>query len=405
MTSATPSTTRRVPRAPVPAPPRSVDAPPTGAGSQGHVDALDGVRGIAILLVMLVHGVANLEASGWARLPVAMARFGWSGVDLFFVLSGWLITRILLEDRGRAGALPAFFARRALRIWPLYFLVLAGLSVLAYGWPAFQPGDAAEFRRAMPWYWTHTFNWYLIVHPSGDTGAYGTGTFWSLALEEQFYLVWPFVVQRLHGRALARTCGALAVGSALLRILLTVVGVSFPLAVLPFTRLEGLAVGAGLAALRDVPEAWARLRRWTAPLADSPVRLVIAALACHALLTWVTQLDPELLQVVGVPTVVCVWGALVLAVVAHGPETPLARILTVRPLRAVGRISYGLYVFHLPAIFLVSCAAVAWRPGTSLAAIFWTGYAVTFVAALLSWRLWERPWLALKRWVPRPARA
>ncbi len=379
--------------------------PAAAANAVRHIDALDGVRAIAILLVMGAHGIANLEATGWWRLPVALARFGWTGVDLFFVLSGWLITRILLEDRGRVGALPSFFARRALRIWPLYCLALALLTALAVGWPTFVPQDAAEFRRAAPWYWTHTFNWYLILHPSPQTGAYGTGPFWSLAIEEQFYLVWPLVVRRLTSRRLAQLCGALWLGSALLRLALVGAGVSHSLlTVMPFTRLEGLAIGAGMAALRDVPAAWSRLRRWTAHVAQAPIRPVLAALACHALLTWITPGARPLQEIVGVPLLTLVWGALVLSVVAHGSDTALARTLGVRPLRAVGRISYGLYVFHMPAIFLVSCAAVQWRPGTSLAAIYWVGYAATFAVATLSWHLWERPWLSLKRWVPRPGR-
>lgn len=371
---------------------------------QEHVPALDGVRGVAILLVMARHGIANLEASGIQAIPVALARFGGTGVDLFFVLSGWLITRILLEDRGKAGMLLSFFGRRALRIWPLYFLTLALLTLLAVVWPRFVPEDAAEFLRAAPWYWTHSFNWYLVFDPSPHAGAYGTGPFWSLAIEEQFYVLWPLVVMRFGPRRLAKLCLLLLVGSTALRVTVLCLGVPAGVtAVMTFTRLEGLAVGSGLAALSHVPEVWRIIVRSTAALARSPVRLVIGAMACHALLTIVLARLPMARAAVGVLLLSCVWGALVAAVVAHGTGTPLSSFLSAAPLRATGRISYGLYVLHMPVIFFVSCAAVSWWPGRSLGGIYLIGYVLTFAIAIVSWYAWERPWLKLKRFVPRPA--
>jgi peptidoglycan/LPS O-acetylase OafA/YrhL len=159
-----------------------------------------------------------------------------------------------------------------------------------------------------------------------------------------------------------------------------------------------------LAALARLPRAWATVKRWTAALARRPLYVVMAALAAHALLTVITGSWPPLREAIGVPLLALLFGVGLAATVAHGPDTPLARALSLRPLRAVGRVSYGLYVIHMPLVFFVSRAAMMWRPDTALLTVYVVAYALTGALAVLSWYLWERPWLALKRYVPQPRR-
>ena len=385
---------------------------PVRSTGGSHVPALDGIRGVAILLVLAAHSVANLPFAGVTLVPAALASFGWAGVDLFFVLSGWLITGILLDGGDGPGARRAFYFRRALRIWPLYVLLLTILSTLAWGWPALAPEDAAAFRENAPWYWTHTYNWFL-VHVAGTDAtfvdAYGTGPLWSLAIEEQFYLVWPVIVAAVVAwrglRALAWVCAGLALASGVLRVGLLAAGVPLDaLTVMPFTRLEGLAIGSGLAAAARVPAAGEVLRARTAWLAARPQWAILGALAVHAASLWARALGGRpMIEVVGVPLATAWFGAVLVAAVAHGPDTALARALSGRLLRGAGRISYGLYVWHTPAVYFVGRAVQARFPGGGEITAYVASYTVAVGVALLSWYAWERPWLSLRRLAPRPA--
>jgi peptidoglycan/LPS O-acetylase OafA/YrhL len=214
---------------------------------------LTGIRAVAFLMVFLFH-----------------AQFGsyylWSGVDLFFVLSGYLITGILLAQRGRPGYFRSFYLSRVLRIFPPFYLVLL-LVVLAFG--AVRPGQLAA---------TAGFaaNLYL---PLADREAlppsyWALAPYWSLALEEQFYLLWPLLVLRLEPRRLAWVCAALVLAAPLIRVLTLY---KFPggasvetIYMLPFDRLDLLAGGALIALCRELrllpAETLARLGLWLAGL-------------------------------------------------------------------------------------------------------------------------------------------
>jgi len=151
-------------------------------------------------------------------LSSAIADAGWIGVDLFFVISGFLITGILLEARGGRRYFRNFYARRVLRILPLYYGYLALLLLLS-GSAIGKALGAGYFADHQVWFWTHTTNWLLLRTPGpGGAGAAGFGALWSLALEEQFYLVWPTVVAVASTEALRRICLGVIVGSLILRI-------------------------------------------------------------------------------------------------------------------------------------------------------------------------------------------
>ncbi len=392
----------------------------TGA-AELRVPALDGVRGLAIALV-LFHTFAGIADTGGgfavdALRAVALA--GWSGVTLFFVLSGFLITGILLDSRGgaaRAGYYRRFYLRRTLRIFPLYYAILFAWLVVV---PvlARAPALGIQAKAHGIWYWLYLSNW---VNPFG-IGVDGLGHFWSLAVEEQFYLVWPLLVAMLAWRRLGALCSILLVVTPMFRFFLiaTDAPVLAPYEFLT-ARWDALAAGALLAlAFRD--DEWRALANVLMP------RLTIAALAGTALLLATTKsLGPS------IPAVVVVGQSLVIALSAvlvhsaasipashasrneaHDRDRPrmtgVGRLLHTRALRFLGKYSYGIYVFHLPIHFIVMgrIAPFVTRGGTGASFVRLSLYIVgaslaSIAAALTSWRLLEAPCLALKeRLAPR----
>ncbi|MFN7134293.1 MAG: acyltransferase family protein, partial [Myxococcales bacterium] len=160
--------------------PEDARPPPHEVPAPRHLPELDGLRGLAVLAVLAYHLVGQLPATTLAgKIAALPVNAGWMGVDLFFVLSGFLITRILLFARDESKApLLNFWRNRALRIFPLYFAVL---------------GLAGALGVPVSWhYWTYTANWWQASQPAELTSA--LSHLWSLCVEEQFYLVWPLVV-------------------------------------------------------------------------------------------------------------------------------------------------------------------------------------------------------------------
>lgn len=206
---------------------------------QKHIPQLDAVRGVAILLV-LAH---NLDGFTSPRLSY-LTTYGWMGVDLFFVLSGFLITGILLDSKPAKTYFRNFYARRCLRIWPLYYSVLL-VMFLAVPW--LLPQFAGEiFHRSHPW-WSYPFfvQNFLVADPSQGVGPLGVS--WSLAMEELFYLVWPAFVRFLSGRQLQAVAWAVLLLSPVLRLLF--VSRHWLIYSNPFCRIDGLMAGALLAIL------------------------------------------------------------------------------------------------------------------------------------------------------------
>ena len=205
-------------------------APPPGPSRwRGHIKPLDGLRGIAILLVMWFHFAWPAKAQGLiTRLYVSVAALGWVGVDLFFVLSGFLITGILLDSKRGAGYFRNFYARRVLRIFPLYYAVLLVTLVIL---PLIVPYDTPALKRLLEgqgWLWLYSTNISVAVeHGNWIASAdwLRMGALWSLAVEEHFYLVWPLLVFFLSRRALLRTSIAMIVLVPILRTVALFAGV------------------------------------------------------------------------------------------------------------------------------------------------------------------------------------
>src|SRR3954466_4450020 len=212
---------------------------------RGHLPTLDGLRGIAILAVMIHHAAEFGQGNSPATAVHQFLHLGRHGVDLFFVLSGFLITGILLDSKGSPRYFSTFYARRTLRIFPLYYgVLLVVLVVLPLIVP--QPPAAREVIADQGWLWLYASNilmaWRNRVLFNGEH-VY-LSHFWSLAVEEQFYLVWPLVVLLVGGRGLAWVCAACLPVALVVRGL-TTRGSEFSAAIfLTPCRVDSLAVGA-----------------------------------------------------------------------------------------------------------------------------------------------------------------
>ncbi|MCW1886650.1 acyltransferase [Luteolibacter flavescens] len=355
-----------------------------GSSEPKHYPVLDGIRGLAILLVMLSHflkaGHEVTTATWWGRLSLG----GFVGVDLFFVLSGFLITGILLKSRmDTPRAFGVFYARRALRIFPLYYTVLALVFLLC---PAGQDS---------PW-------WYFLFLSNIGSTVKGTwldhpagvdlGHFWSLAVEEQFYMVWPFLVAFLPRRHLEKVCLACLVIAPAVHYALHYSGNPIGSYMFTPTRLNTLAGGAWLAIVfQDQDQArWAALSRWAGRVCLAAGAITVAGL-----------IFPQ--QVSLVPFSPFLWGSLV--VLALGSRGVLEGALSSRPLLTLGRLSYGLYILHsLFDPWLKGTLHDRWimgalggQPLVALGVFTLAAFALSLLAAQASWLLLERPCLSLKR--------
>ena len=374
---------------------------------EGHIPALDGVRGLAILVVMIGH--FNLGFYPVYRFESGLKTLiqtGWWGVDLFFVLSGFLITGILLDAKGSSHYFRNFYVRRVLRIFPLYYGFLFAFFVLAPMLRPPTPGGPFEgWQASQWWFWSYLSN-YQLLFPQW-VRPYPLSHFWTLAVEEQFYLFWPAIVLLTSRKGLLRVCLFCIGGSLLFRIWLNWAGLNPGMAYrLTAARLDTLAIGAALAVLVRDPEAWARVRR--------NVRFVIPAavlgvIALSIPTRGMAQSSIEM-ETLGYP-LIAIFGA-ALIVVAIDPArraTRLSRFFQTRTMRLLGKYSYAIYVFHFPlapvlermGLTIQSFPTIAGSPLPGAIAFTIIGSSISLLIALLSWHLYEKHFLRLKRFFPR----
>ena len=381
----------------------------------GRVPALDGLRGVAILLVMALHlyGLVYVFDGDWEPNAIdswfakAMGA-GWMGVDLFFVLSGFLITGILLDAKDSSTYFRSFYARRVLRIFPLYYAFIVFMLVVA---PRFDLGDSASLRDNQVWYWTYLTNVGFSFDGLASAAPFANGHahLWSLAVEEQFYLVWPFVVLALGRRMLTALVLAMIPVALFIRLFLisdlapggvqTIAAYSLMPA-----RFDTLALGALLAiGFRSEAglEPW---RRYALPVIGVALAVLAALFVTQDGLSFI---DRDV-QAVGFTATAMLFGGVVLYVVSAPPGGTALALLSFQPLRLVGKYSYALYVVH-PVIAQTISRRIAERYDVPLVfgsqiplsvAIALVCGVVSAAAAWLSWHVLERHVLKLKRFFP-----
>lgn len=378
---------------------------PEAPAASGRLPGLDGLRAVAILMVIAWHGASRVNLPPWAMGPFyPLIYSGWAGVDLFFALSGFLITSLLLReeaaDRQAGGAgrfrLGAFYARRALRILPPFYCVLA-LNVLLFSaflasarLPRFPPPAVEAL--ALGTFWSN----YYYVHAGVAAPGPAFVVLWSLCVEEHFYLLWPFVLFAVRGRRMRLAIGiAACTGIAVARYVVARDHLELPSSIhmLSHFRLDSILWGAlgalGFDTLR------ARRGAVRALLAAAGTATVALFLAGHVGPT-MTPLGHSL----GL-TLLAVTGTLLVLESAAG-GSPLLRALDWAPLRELGRVSYGMYLLHFQAIDLSAPFLFKLVPEPSavaFAALYTAFVASSYAGAWVLYRLVERPFLAWRdRW-------
>jgi peptidoglycan/LPS O-acetylase OafA/YrhL len=365
--------------------------------------ALDGLRGLAVLLVLLLHFQLP-PGPTWADHWVHIAQFvGYSGVDLFFVLSGFLITGVLLDAKGAPRYFRTFYARRALRVLPLYYGTLIVLLWLA---PLASPDTAvmaAALRSRQWWYWLHATNILGAMHVRWSAPFY-TAHFWSLAIEEQFYLLWPVIVLLTTRRRLLDVCAWGCVLALALRLALALSGAGEKwIYQLTPARVDTLLIGAALAVWARDPQGLERLVRPARAVFPAAVSAYLALMIADV--RWPTShVAYVAFHTLGYTACAVTYGALLVLVTA----SPLRTTAEAPLLRTFGRYGYGIYLVN-PFVFVLlapvfDTAYTFPRPGgTLLLAQLWvfaTGVTVSTLIAAASWHLYEQPFLRLKRYVP-----
>jgi peptidoglycan/LPS O-acetylase OafA/YrhL len=375
--------------------------------------ALDGLRAVAFLMVFFGH---------YMNLP-----WGWTGVDLFFVLSGFLITGILYDSRNDPHRARTFYIRRTLRIFPLYYGIMLLFVVTRpllhwqidwswLVWPAYL-GNYARFVHPYvsysPLQKLADFQTYGVLH--GHHAIFYLGHFWSLCVEEQFYLLWPWLVFWIRGRrALLWVCAATLPLCLLARVLTQsllqggghqwMLDKELLYRATPF-RLDALLLGGLIALLLRGPLAGALLR-WSRPalvLAGALVLLWAALTPSHGVFN-ASHPYPDWKFTWGLSVIDLLAALLILA--ALQPASVVYRVLSLRPLRWLGRISYGAYVLHDVPHILYGNLGFRLVPNHPKGVGTLIALASTLLLAWLSFRYFETPFLNLKsRWAPshRPA--
>jgi len=357
----------------------------------GHVPGLDGLRGVAVIIVVVAH------LNVFLPIPeIIVVPGGTVSLDSFFVLSGFLITVLLLKEQGRSGTVKkgAFYQRRALRLLPALLAVV--IAHMLFAWASGIPGDLERSSvLSVVFYYS---NWKMAFAPEtylgGGVFAPGLQHLWSLAMEEQFYLLWPFVVVFFLGitRSFKVVVGVLV---GLIAVIAIHRGLEFhngmrwyPIFVRTDSRVDAILVGALIGNL------WARRREPTRHIVPAAWIAAAFLVICMPF----ARVDGAFLYYGGLVLIDVACAVMILALV-DGRWTA-KHLFNVKVLVSLGLVSYGIYLWHLPVFFAVEYWGKDWPSPVQVT----VALGATAVFTALSWFLLERPALNLKnRLEGRPA--
>lgn len=341
--------------------------------ARSRFNSLDGLRCLCIVAVLWHHGPI------WAAMsngPQVLER-GFLGVDFFFVLSGFLITTLLLREAAREGrfSLRAFYWRRFLRIVPVYFLLVTGVSILF----VLVKGQT-QYAEMVPFYYLFLANFLIGAIPF-------LTPMWSLAVEEQYYLVWPLLLRRLPDRAVLPVLGLLIAANVA-----GIMGAFAPLGLrafdigplhiaLPNATYAPILLGSALAVVLHDPRGFARLNALFGARGAAPVLFALLLILCEVL--------PADLR--GLPNLAIhlVMTAMLAALVLR-EDNGLAPVLRLRPIARTGEVSYGIYLYHSIGLWMAN----ALLPHLGLG----TPWAVQLVYPLISILIAEISFRTLEAW-------
>ena len=368
----------------------------------GHIPVLDGIRGLAILMVMVAHFTTILESfikSSFPFLGPIFTKFalsGLMGVDLFFVLSGFLITGILLDTKGTQRFFTNFYARRFLRIFPLYYGVLFLLFFVLPKCISFDV-EAQAISANQWWLWAYLTN--FPGHPGWDNSRiFLLGHFWSLAVEEHYYLIWPLVVYSCSNQRLKKICVfwiTFSIGAGILSSLFHGGVFSF-LGWSTISFSGGLMLGAFCALVAREEKGLARFAPYSHKM-----------LAVLGAFFFVLSMTPRRMHLDFINHYISwfFFAFIMVAALAIKPHRRnyLAAFFNMSIMKLLGKISYGLYIYHfiLLPFFEKYYIPIEWMrcidsPLVVAVLFFILTIGSSFVIAWISWYVYEKQFLKLK---------
>jgi len=350
-----------------------------------YYPGIDGLRGLAVILVLIYHNFFYLEIT-W---------YGQFGVDLFFVISGFLITEILLKSVSSAKYFTNFYGRRFMRIFPIYYLCLV---IIFFILPDQLLLDATlkTSKADQWWFWTYMQNWFFVMH-GVRIGTAPITHFWTLAVEEQFYLLWPPIILLVRDlKKLLVLCIAILITINVIRFF-TWIYFMENIDQFSFTisRCDGILAGSTLAILKHTGQFQKSILLKIASI------ILILLNGIYFLLGPVFDLRPNYLSIAGY-TSISIFFTWVLYLTISPPPSILQKTLLIYPLKFFGKYSYGIYVFHFPVMFLLHPTIEKW-----LWPLFGNRFPETFllicievIIAVIVYHLYEKHFLKLKKFFP-----
>lgn len=361
---------------------------------KGHLPELDGLRGLAIGLVLLFHLFPFLPFS----------RIGWIGVDLFFVLSGFLISGILQDSLNKRRYWFSFFIRRALRIFPLYYFILllyVGLSYISADFAALPVVSFDYFKDNQVWYWTYLSNIKMFIEGRWLPPIV-FNPLWSLSIEEQFYLLWPLVIYLFRNKKLLYFIFFLLSVVIAIRVHMVVrEASSLSIYVFTFARLDAILLGSMVSVFIRNEKLRALLEKYNDYFLIGSVILILGiAISFRTFSAY-----QFVIQSVGYTIIAVFFCCILILVLNKNKNFILDLFFKSKPMIFLGKYSYALYLFHWPLYRLLRepVQKLCKEAGVQIAANIFTSLVIlslTCLASLITWNLFEKRFIQLKSKFP-----